>query len=145
MWARWVLSYDRQSQYQTLLKLFGEISPQRLLLGLAICGALPLILVALGAIRLPPSLSRDPATRYYLQCCRAMARRGVARRSGETPAAYLERVRVSAPEWAEWLNRVTAVFSELDYRRVSDEQRAALLKDLRRLRRPQRSTAGGAK
>lgn len=138
MWARWVLSYDRQSQYQTLLKLLGEVTPQRLLLGLAICGGLPMLLVALSAIRLPPALSRDPATRYYLQCCRAMARRGVSRRPGETPEAYLQRVKTLAPEWAPWMARVTALFSELDYRAVSEERRTVLLRELKSLRRASR-------
>ncbi|AKH69950.1 Transglutaminase-like superfamily protein [Spongiibacter sp. IMCC21906] len=139
-WARWVLNYDEQRQWQLLGKLLGEVSPMRLLAVVMLAGGLPLLYIALSSMRLPRSKSADPFSREYLRCCRALARRGVSREPGETPAAFLLRVQSQAPEWAPWLAEVTTAYTANMYQHRENVLPSGGynngLQHLRKLRRP---------
>ena len=135
-WARWVLNYDEQRQWRLLRNLLGEVSPPRMVLLVALVGGVPLACLALSALRLPTRRSEDPASRAYLRCCRALARRGVARRPEETPQAFLARVRQQAPQWSSWLAQVTEAYVASSYRPAEGGRQDILQRRLQRLRRP---------
>jgi transglutaminase-like putative cysteine protease len=139
-WARWVLNYDTDIQNQFLLKILGDINPQRLLILLMIGGGLPLGFAAFFSLRLTPRVGEDLASRYYLQSCRALSRRGgVSRLAGETPQQFLQRVKVEAPCWGDWLAGQTRLFSEATYHHQDSEDAVAILRSLKRGRRPQKN------
>ncbi len=139
-WARWVLNYDEQRQWQLLRNLLGEVSPLRMVVLVALVGGVPLAWLALSALRLPARRSEDPASRAYLRCCRALARRGVTRRPEETPQAFLVRVRQEAPQWSAWLTKVTEAYIASSYRRSQGEQQDIFRKRLQRLHRPYKNS-----
>ncbi len=141
-WARWVLNYDRDSQSLVLVDILGLVTPQRLIIALLLCGGLPLLLYAVVVFLPGRNRSEDLATRYYMQACQQLAKRGVGREPGETPRAFLQRVERSAPEWAPWLRELTQCFEGQQYH--SEKSAEDALKALRRLRRP-RKVASSAK
>ncbi len=135
-WAKWVLNYDSESQTGVLSSLLGEINVKRMLLALLICVALPLAVVALSVLG-PSLLSRpEPALRYYLAACRALARRtGLRQQQGETAAAFLTRVQCEAPRWAAWFGEMYECFERCYYRADSTAEQLAKLRKLRRPRK----------
>jgi transglutaminase-like putative cysteine protease len=138
-WARWVLNYDTDIQNQFLLKILGDINPQRLLILLMIGGGLPLGFAAFFSLRLTPRVGEDLASSYYLQSCRALSRRGVMRLAGETPQQFLQRVKIEVPCWGDWLAEQTRLFSEASYHHQDSEDAVVILRSLKRGRRPQKN------
>lgn len=145
-WARWVLNYDSSTQWQVLSRLLGEVSPLRLVLLVLIIGGVPLLWLAISSLRLPGRISRDALSRDYLRCCRFLARQGVHRADGETPAAFARRVREQAPAWADWFDQVTAVYVDSAYSQAAGSRPLDGTKKsgqaLRKLRRPFKTRAG---
>lgn len=139
-WARWVLNYDSSTQWQVLSRLLGEVSPMRLVVLVMIGGGIPLLWLAITSLRLPGRTSSSALSRDYLRCCRFLARQGVLREPGETPAAFAGRVRELASAWADWFDQVTAVYIESAYCQPADLTRKGAGKNveqaLRKLRRP---------
>lgn len=143
-WARWVLNYDSARQWQVLSRLLGEVSPLRLVILVMVAGGVPLLWLALSSLTWVGRDSDDPLTREYLRCCRVLARRGVQRAPGETPSVFADRVRRSAPAWADWFDQVTALYIANAYRGdrtgMSAPQRKNARQRLRKLRRPFKTT-----
>lgn len=130
-WAKWVLNFDASKQWQ----IWGEWSHDwplwRLVLGVLAVLSLPIILAGLLLMRGLRS-SRSKAVMHYLSACRKLARRGLARELGESPQLYLRRVQSEAPELAPWLEKVTGLFEQLEYRPGVDvEERKRLSSALR--------------
>ncbi|WP_269619109.1 DUF3488 and transglutaminase-like domain-containing protein [Zhongshania sp. BJYM1] len=133
-WARWVLNFDSDTQNSFLRGVLGEISPQRMLIAVAFVGGLPLAVVAFFSLRLPRRHSDDVPARYYLNSCRALTRRGCARKTGETPEDFLARVNIEQPCWGAWLSMQTQRFSACSY---LPKDSASYQDNLRQLRRHQ--------
>lgn len=134
-WASWVLNYDSQRQNGLLSTLMGEVSVKRMLMGLALFGALPLALVALLSFR-PQWVSREPpALRYYRSASRALARKtGLVQQPGETVAAFAERVAKHGGDWAPWFEGVCRAYQSWEYR-TGDDRALVELKALRRAKK----------
>jgi len=137
-WARWILNYDSGTQNDFLLRVLGDINPQRLMLVIMLAGGIPLCLAAFFSLRLPKRAGEDLAARYYLASCAALARKGVPRRAGETPDDYLRRVAAGHACWAAWLREQTRLFSLCSYLPEDSVSYQENLKSLKRGRRPQK-------
>ncbi len=136
-WARWVLNFDSSTQNDFLLRVLGDINPQRLMLVIMMAGGLPLALAAFFSLRLPRRAGEDLAARYYLASCAALARKGVKRRAGETPEDFAQRVESEEPCWGEWLREQTRLFSLCSYLPENSSAYVDNLKSLKRAQRPQ--------
>jgi protein-glutamine gamma-glutamyltransferase len=112
-WARLVLSYDTGVQVALLNRLLGEISPQRLVAALLLCGSIVLGLVALSLFGWHPGRRHDAATRAYLAACRRLERYGLGRRHGEAPFDYAQRVAASRPLVAAEFMALSETFVQL--------------------------------
>jgi len=137
-WARWVLNYDSGIQNNFLEKVLGDINPQRLMLLILMAGGIPLATAAFFSLRLPRSASEDLAARYYLASCRALAKRGIVRRSAETPADFAQRVQREQPCWAGWLVAQTHLFSQCSYLPCDSHAYKQNLALLKRAQRPKK-------
>lgn len=137
-WARWVLNFDSDAQTSFLRGVLGEISPQRMLIAVMIMGGLPLAFAAFFSLRLPARRGEDLAARYYLRGCRALARRGLKRKEGETPEDFLGRVTLEQPCWAAWLGMQTRLFTECSYYSQQSPNYKQNLQNLKRYQRPRK-------
>jgi transglutaminase-like putative cysteine protease len=131
-WTRLVLNYRDDTQQQFLQQLLGGLQPWRIAAFLVGGGLLLFGTVALLLFwrRRPPPL--PPAQRLYQQLCRRLARLGYPRPAGMAPGDYARHVAAQQPQLA-WVAEATRCFEALSYRPLSEAQRRALLKRLRRL------------
>lgn len=130
-WALWVLHYRGERQWQTLTRLLGQVTVWRVGAILLMVGGLPLLMVALWQWR-GQRRPADPQLAGYRKLCGRLSRAGYPPLPGEAPGAYLQRVAVSEPLWAESLQRIAQLFSALRYRPLSAPQRRQLQRALRR-------------
>jgi transglutaminase-like putative cysteine protease len=137
-WARWVLNFDSSTQNDFLLRVLGDINPQRLMIVIMMAGGIPLALAAFFSLRLPRRAGEDLAARYYLASCAALMRKGMVRRGGETPDDFARRVEIEAPCWGAWLREQTRLFSVCSYLPENSTAYQANLQSLKRARRPQK-------
>ncbi|GAB2896565.1 DUF3488 and DUF4129 domain-containing transglutaminase family protein [Microbulbifer echini] len=129
-WYQTVVSFDSEKQRDTLQRLLGDISPLRMALFFAAPVAVVLLAMLLWT-RLGSRGRRRPAVeRLYGVFCRRMARAGIARRAGEAPRDYAERISAAKPHLAEFAERVTQTFERAAY-----GGEASALKELRYLLR----------
>jgi len=91
-WNLWVVGYDANTQSDVLKSLLGEVTPARVGLALFIGGGMSMALVTLSIFWRRRARQQHPAERRFYKFCSAMARQGLARMPGETPAAYITRI-----------------------------------------------------
>ncbi|WP_373078464.1 DUF3488 and DUF4129 domain-containing transglutaminase family protein [Zhongshania sp.] len=137
-WARWVLNFDSSTQNDFLLRVLGDINPQRLMLVIMLAGGIPLALAAFFSLRLPRRAGEDLAARYYLASCLALSSKGVVRGAGETPDDFARRIALEQPCWAAWLNEQTRLFTVCSYLPQNSAAYQENLQSLKRGRRPQK-------
>lgn len=134
-WNRWFLAYgpDLQQQLFAALGIAGFGGAIAVLTGLITA---VLVLVSLWlAWRMRERVSDDPVVRAWQRVCRRLARRGPARRIGETPRHYAARVAAARPALAESIVDLAARYSRLRYQPAPDKrQRRAFLQRARRFR-----------
>lgn len=134
-WVRWIVNYDTDRQWDILRKLFGSIDNQSLALVILLALAVPLIVVGLTTISWQRRQQLAAETKAYLRCCELLKARGLERKTGETPRDFAARVEQAAPEWGEWIRRVTECFQRASYEPVDAHGYQESLAELRRLRR----------
>jgi transglutaminase-like putative cysteine protease len=120
-WQSWVVGFDTEQQFDLLHSLFGEISTRvfaTLLLG---SWALVLIPVAISLFLRRDTYPVSPLDKYYQLFCGRMAAIGVVRAPGETPGQFAERAMEALPGFAEQLQRITGLYSNLAYAGVKDK------------------------
>jgi protein-glutamine gamma-glutamyltransferase len=120
-WQSWVVNFNSAQQFELLHDVFGEISVRlfaTLLLG---SWALVLIPVAISLFRKRATSPVSPLTKNYRLFCERMARLGLERAPGETPAHFAQRAATAVPGYAEQLLRITGMYNALAYGAV-DEQ-----------------------
>jgi transglutaminase-like putative cysteine protease len=134
-WIRFVLNYDQGTQFAFFSRLFGTVTPLKILL--VIGGFMAICASVLGWIILRPQGRKHypPATRYYLKFCSLMASMGFARRTGETPADFCERVSGINPAWEGTLRHITRLYYELAYSTEATSDDEATRRSLSRLRK----------
>ncbi|EIC20036.1 transglutaminase TgpA family protein [Thiorhodovibrio frisius] len=102
-WNNWVVNFSSTRQQRLLEALgFEHLGTYGLVLGLASGGAVLMALLhGLLARRRWPA---DPVERSFARLCQRLARVGLARKPGEGPRDYLQRVAVARPDLAQGLN-----------------------------------------
>ena len=132
-WQQWVIGYDQQSQLELFQQWFGDMSPRRVALVMAVAAGvivLPLALWILLRRRMPAA---GPLEKEYQRLVRWLRRRGVVPRPGETPRQLVERAARSLPTRARELRRWGKLFERLAY--AGDMTEESVWRELRRTRR----------
>lgn len=116
-WNRFVLNYDQDTQFQLFNSLFGDVTRTKIILTVVTFMALVGAFVAFVVFRKPAVNPKPAATQQYLRFCAYLERIGFARRPGETPQHYLERVSSANPQWRDEMRGVTEAFVEIAFGR----------------------------
>lgn len=111
LWAQWVLGYEYR-QERLLTGWLGAWDPWRLGFFILGAGALALLPVLLGQLRLARRPARPPLERLFERYCRQLARHGVARAQGEAPRALAERVARERPALGADATVISALLEE---------------------------------
>jgi len=114
-WNRFVLNYDQDMQFRFFSRLFGEVTKTKILLAVGGFMALVISLIAFNLFRSSVVADKVPATRLYLEFCKSLAKAGFARRTGETPQQFMQRVLSQNPQWRAELEDITACYTQLVY------------------------------
>lgn len=133
-WARWVLNYDTETQLGVLQNLLGELNIPRLLLLVGFVVSAFLALVAALTLR-REKVNVDAASKAYQACCKALKKRGLERREGETPEQFCQRVCEQQPQYELWIQEVTGLYRQLYYQTVDEQSYKELLARLKAKRR----------
>jgi transglutaminase-like putative cysteine protease len=129
-WNRFVLNYDEDTQFRLFSSLFGNVTRTKIIMVVLGFMALTTLFVGLVVFRKPAVNPLPPATQQYLRFCAYLGKLGFARKPGETPLHYLERVCAANPQWRNDMQAVTKAYVELAF--ASNDADPAKLKQLRR-------------
>jgi transglutaminase-like putative cysteine protease len=124
-WNRWVVSYDEDLQFALLEDLFGTNARAGVLLVLfaSICVLLGIVaVVLLGGNR---RVRHDPATRLYLGLADELAKVGLARKRGEGPRDYCERICHHRADIGPQMRELTDFYQQLNYGNAVEKLAAA--------------------
>ena len=139
-WNRRVVSYDDEVQVDLFERLFGEITEQKVLLLLIGLASLVIVAVGLSVVSLGPRRKLDPVDRLYLSLTTELNKIGLARKTGEGPLDYRDRVVAARPELAGIMNDFTALYVAINYKaplkdeHIARKQLKALQQQLSNLR-----------
>ena len=114
-WNRFVLNYDQDSQFRLFNSIFGNVTRLKIVLAIASFMLLMTLFIAFVVFRKPAQSPRPPATQQYLRFCDYLGKLGFARRRGETPQHYFERVSAINPQWREEMQAVTQSYVDLAF------------------------------
>lgn len=122
-WQSWVVGFNADTQIQLLQRWFGEFNARTF--ALVILGSWALVLVPVGLLlllrRKVHKVSRFD--RLYLRYCDKLARLGVMRAAGESPAAYAERAQRELPRLAQDIANITQQYERIAYAGTIDGDR----------------------
>ncbi|MGN2391954.1 transglutaminase TgpA family protein [Pelomicrobium sp. G1] len=130
-WNQWVLGYGGERQ-RKLLSRIGFASPDwRSMAALLLAGTGALIgMLAAGLLWRMGERRPEPAQRLYRRFCRRLARRGLARRPGEGPRDYADRVAAARPELAAQVQAISQLYIALRYGAEGDPRQLKRLRIL---------------
>lgn len=114
-WSRWVLEYDQGLQSELLSDWLGGTDPWRIALFVVLGGGSVVGLIVLVLLWRQRARYAYPGDRYYALFCRKLARKGLARQSGEAPRDYARRVAEESPALADQVRRVTHYYELVSY------------------------------
>lgn len=124
-WNRRVVSYDEEVQVELFERLFGEITEQKVLFLLIGLASQVMVAVGLSVISIGPQRKLDPVLQLYQTLASELGKVGLARKIGEGPLDYRDRVVAARPELAEVMHDFTALYIVINYKTpVKDEQLA---------------------
>lgn len=122
-WHQWVLSYNLQRQYQLLENLgFEKINYYVLIQLLFALTIVLVVLLGLWSWWRYPYQKLDPAKRQYLKFCHKMAKRGLARQTGETPNNFATRISKTQPDLAKKVTKIVRLYVEIRYHAQSSAE-----------------------
>lgn len=121
-WNRFVLNYNQDSQFQLFNRLFGDVTRTKIMLTVVSFMALVGAFIAFFVFRQPAVAPKPAATQQYLRFCSYLARLGFARKPGETPQHYLERVGGANPQWRDEMRAVTEAFVAITFGGKADDK-----------------------
>lgn len=126
-WQKWVIGFNSEQQFEFLQRFMGETSARKF--ALVILGSFAAVLIPVAIVLLfrRPTRQLGVLERDYLLFCERLARRGVSRLPGETPAAYAERVIEALPDSAVRVRQVTRMYNQLAYSDGLDALRRKVL------------------
>lgn len=111
-WARWVLNFDQEDQWQILRNWEQwKLPPLHWLLG--VFAGIGLIVSLI--IRYRERSRLHPLEHHYERLTAPLRRAGLQRRAGETPRQFARRVRAVLPEHGEWIDGLTGQFERARY------------------------------
>lgn len=114
-WNRFVLNYDQEAQFRLFNSIFGDVTRVKIILTMVGFMLLATLFVGLTVFRRPAVAPKPLATMHYLRFCDYLAKLGFARRPGETPLHYLERIGSANPQWRAEMQTVTRAYVELAF------------------------------
>ncbi len=118
-WQRWVINYDNNSQ-ASFLSSFGINDLKTMIYWMI--GVISAITAVLCWLLLyQKQHSADKVLLLYNRYCKALARHGLLRNTGEGVKDFAERVKIKLPERASDIDQITAVFIKLRYGRAATE------------------------
>lgn len=115
-WNRRVVNYDEDLQFEFFERLLGEVTEEKVLMLLAGLAGLVILAIGFTVIRFEPRSRRDPLNGLYLMVCRELEKVQLARRYGEGPIAYRDRVCAARPDLQEPMFELTDLYVRLSYR-----------------------------
>ncbi|OUS12120.1 hypothetical protein A9Q89_06915 [Gammaproteobacteria bacterium 53_120_T64] len=123
-WSKWVLGYEN-IQNDFLLGLLGGITPQRIALLLLFAGGIALLPVFIMLYLSREKSTRDQLDRLFLQYCTRLEDIGLARKPGEGPRDFAERIYQRAPSLTVPVDTLTQLYESARYSeiKVGDVQR----------------------
>jgi transglutaminase-like putative cysteine protease len=125
-WQRWIINYNSLHQIHFLSE-FGIKGNRAMLYWLsAILIGMTLLLSALMLYQ--KRRKTDPALRVYARFCAKLAKKGLVRGSGEGAKDFAERIKMTLPQQADEIDRITELFIDLRYGRRPAPQGAKQLK-----------------
>ncbi|MEM6710456.1 MAG: transglutaminase-like domain-containing protein, partial [Pseudomonadota bacterium] len=133
-WNLFVVGFDASQQKGVLARLLGEVTPQRIVIGMLAGGGMCLALVSLvlfWRIRQP---ARPPLEAAFDALTQAAARVGVVRQADESPAAFLRRLAVVEEGGWESYGGTVEGLQQHFYDPTAEHDGAVLLRELRRWR-----------
>lgn len=114
-WSRWVLDYNGNLQNRWMERWLGGTDPWRIALAIIVtAGTLVILMLSLIWWQQRPRYS-TPAQRYYARFCARMARAGLARRKGEDPRGYAQRIIAARPDLKEPVTHITRSYEQVVY------------------------------
>lgn len=114
-WQSWVVGFNGEQQFDLLQQYLGKLDARKLAAVLLGSWALVLIPVAVMLMRRRQVKAISPLDRAYLKFCDRMARAGVGRYPGESPAQFARRAADRRPALAEQLAYIAQLYEELAY------------------------------
>ncbi|HEY5655373.1 MAG TPA: transglutaminaseTgpA domain-containing protein, partial [Woeseiaceae bacterium] len=133
-WNEWILAYGPDEQ-NSFLKRLGMEEPNWRKLMLTLVGLTTALLLAISAVLLMRYRSPevDEALRLYRKF---VAATGIPQKPGESPYAFLERIRELAPTLAPSATQITNTYLDVRYGPGSASQLASLRELVAKSRRP---------
>ena len=134
-WAKMVLQYKDEQQYEFLYRLLGEVTAWRimLLLLLVLVPVVVWIMYGLLKSKLYSPLSSDQQA--YKRLCLALEKAGFKRETSEGPIDFVRRLEKSKgavpPALLVYLQAATRLFVALRYDTVSKAQRQLMVRQLK--------------
>lgn len=128
-WNQLVVNYDEDLQFELFGKLLGEVTEQKVIALMATLVIVVMLVIAFTVINTEPRIQRTPINKFYLAVCRELAKIHLARRRGEGPIAFRDRVCAQRPELAEAMTELTELYVQFNYAEKSvaePEQKAGL-------------------
>jgi transglutaminase-like putative cysteine protease len=119
-WDSWVVGYTPTAQAAFLSRYLGKVDRKRM--GMIMLGLFFGLLgvIAFFILMKRPNRALAPPDREYLRFCMALEKQGIARRIGEGPLDYADRVTRQRPDLRGPVSEVTGLYVHLNYG-VADE------------------------
>jgi transglutaminase-like putative cysteine protease len=114
-WNRRVVNYNEDVQFEFFEKLFGQVTEQKILFLLMGLASLAIIAVALSVIQLEFKGRQNPINRHYEKLSKELAKIGLARKRGEGPLAYRDRVVAARPDLSVVMTDLTTIYMQSMY------------------------------
>ncbi len=131
-WQKWVIGFNREQQFDFIQRYLGGANARTF--ALVILGSFAAVLVPVAALLLlrRPTHRLRPLDRDYLVFCDRLARRGVSREPGETPAQFAQRAAGLLPAHEARIHQVNRMYNQLAYSEGLDPlRRQQLQRDFR--------------
>ncbi|MEH6626048.1 MAG: DUF3488 and transglutaminase-like domain-containing protein [Motiliproteus sp.] len=116
-WHRSVLGYNEKFQSEFLANFLGPINFRKLGIWMVVGVMSTLLLIALLLFWKRMGAPRDPLLALYMKFCTKMAKRDMARRTGESEVEYLGRLKQRWPEKTALMEELTKLYLQGRYDR----------------------------
>jgi hypothetical protein len=127
-WQRWVINYDNKSQ-SGFLSSFGINDLKAMIYWMiAVIGSITAVLCWFLLYQKPETA--DKVLLIYNRFCNKLAKHGLVKNPGEGAKDFAERAKITLPERAEAIDRITTVFIRLRYGRTATGEDLQQLKTL---------------